>query len=90
MRERVDRTCLAEARFFFRRDDDLDFARDLAGDFTLQRKDVAKIALVTFGPEVLVGGGVDELGRDADALAVTKHRAFDDGVDVEFASDDRQ
>ena len=34
-----------------------------------------------------VGAGVDELGGDADAVAGADDGAFDDGVDVELASD---
>ncbi|TMQ70208.1 MAG: hypothetical protein E6K80_09225 [Candidatus Eisenbacteria bacterium] len=37
-----------------------------------------------------VGGGFDELGRDAHAIAGAQHRAFDDRVDAQLARDVRQ
>ena len=66
---------------------DVDPAGDVGGDVALQVEDLAEIALVDLGPEVHVGGNLNELRRDPHAAAGSRHGPLDDRVDVQFAPD---
>ncbi len=65
----------------------LDRRDDGLGDFVLHGEHVGEIAVVALRPEVTAGGHVDELGRDADVVAVLAHAAFDDVADAELFAD---
>jgi hypothetical protein len=67
-----------------------DLASDRLRQLALQREHVAQVSLVLLGPEALVGGGADQLGRDRHAVASAQHGAFDDRVHVQRLSDLRQ
>ncbi len=64
---------------------------DLTGNraryLTLQREHVTQIAFVASRPQMLIGPCVDKLRRHAHAVARACHCAFDDGVDIQLASD---
>jgi hypothetical protein len=64
--------------------------RDGCCDLTLQLQDIAAIAIVGLGPNVLVGGRPKQLGGHAYSLAGANHRSLNDGVDIQFAGDCRQ
>ena len=53
----------------------------------LDGKDVLKFTVVALGPAVGPGGGFDQLGRYANAVADTPHTALQDIAHTEFASD---
>ena len=57
---------------------------------TLQHQDIAQIAVVGLGPEVLVGGRPNELGGNAHSRTRTDDRPFNDCVHVQFARNCRQ
>ena len=65
----------------------LDRRDDGLGDFVLHGEHVGEIAVVALRPEVTAGGHVDELGGDADVVAVLAHAAFDDVADAELLAD---
>ena len=67
-------------------EDEAGLACNLLGDAVLEGEDVGGRTFKGLGPEVAVGAGVDELGGDADPVAGADDGAFDDGVDVELAS----
>jgi hypothetical protein len=50
---------------------------DRAADLILEREHVLYLAIIGLGPDVLTGGRVDELGRDANAIARSAHAALD-------------
>ena len=62
---------------------------DRVGDIALELDHVVQAAVVQLGPEVGVGGGVDELGGDSDPLAGLQHRPLDDQFDAERLRDIR-
>ena len=66
-----------------RRDD----ADDVARDLVLKDEQVGQLAIVFLRPEVSAGGGVDELGRDANAVRGAAHAAFENVANAELASD---
>ena len=61
-------------------------ANDLLGDLVLEGEDVADLAVVALGPEVIAGGRVHELRRDAHAVARTLHAALQDVAHAEVAA----
>jgi hypothetical protein len=67
--------------------DTTDAARNIVSDFALQSENPTDVALVSFRPEMHIGGDLDQLGRDADAVAGAGDGSFDDGVDVQLATD---
>ena len=75
------------ARLLGTRELQLDLAGDRPRDLAVKREDVAEVAVVAVAPEVLVGGGLDELRGDAHAVSGAQHRALDDGVHVQLARD---
>ena len=60
---------------------------DRLGDFVLHREDVGEAAIVTLRPDVASCCDVVELRRDAHAVAVLTHAAFDDVANSEFLPD---
>src|SRR5262249_41400345 len=79
-----------QARLLLRSNDHLDLAGDSLSDFTLRFQDIAYIALVVFGPQMLVGGRMDQLRADEQAVAGTLHRPFDHSVPLQFTGDLRK
>jgi hypothetical protein len=49
---------------------------DLLGDIVLHREHVVEFAVVTLGPQVMSGGGIDQLRGDAHAVAGLTHAAL--------------
>src|ERR1700682_2945516 len=66
-----------------------DLLSNVADDVALQAKDIAQIAIVALGPEMLVGGAVNQLRADSHAVAGPFHGAFHNGIYVEFLRDHR-
>ena len=62
-------------------------ARDMRGDVGLQDQRFAKRSVVGLGPEMHFGARLDQLRRDADAIAVAAHAAFEQIVDAKLAAD---
>ena len=60
---------------------------DAAGDFVLQGKDVADLAVVPFGPVMAAGQRIDELRRDAQPRARPADAAFEYIAHAEIARD---
>ncbi len=54
----------------------LDRADDFLGDFILQGKYVAEVAVKMIGPKVVLGRSVDQLGSDANAIAALADAAL--------------
>jgi hypothetical protein len=50
--------------------------RDGGADLVLEGEQVRDLAIIGLGPDVLAGGCVDQLRRDADAIAGAAHAAF--------------
>ena len=48
------------------------------------RKDVVELAIVTLGPDMLVGGGTDQLHIDVHGVGDFLHAAFEDVGDAEL------
>ena len=65
----------------------LDRGDDRLGDLVLHREHVGEVAVVALRPDVAAGGDVVELRRDAHALAVLAHAAFDHVADAELLGD---
>src|SRR5215471_4671208 len=65
----------------------LNRGHDLPGDLVLQRKNVDQVAIVAFGPEMLTGFGVDQLGSDAHAAAALADAPFQHVAHPEFSPD---
>ena len=65
----------------------LDRGDDRLGDLVLHREHVGEAAIVTLGPDVASSCDVVELRRDAHAVAVLAHAAFDYVTDSEFLPD---
>ena len=65
----------------------LDRSHDLFRNFILQGKNVRQVAVVSIGPDVIAGCGVDELRGDAHAIAALAHAALQHVAHAEFAGD---
>src|SRR5215469_5063262 len=61
--------------------------RHRLADFVLHHEDVGEIAIVALRPDVLAGLGLDQLRRDADAVARFAETAFQDITHPQFAPD---
>src|SRR5208282_766335 len=59
--------------------------RDSVCYLTLQPQNIAAIAIVGLGPDVLVDWRPKELGGHAYSLTRTNYRSLNDGVDFQFA-----
>ena len=62
-------------------------ARDPLGDLALHGEDVLHVAVVDFGPDVLLGRGVDQLPGDADAIPRATHASLENRADAQLARD---
>ena len=65
-------------------------ACNCCSDLALQVQHVLQVAIVARSPEMFVCAGLDQLRRNAGAIAGTHNRPFDDGIDVQLASDLRE
>ena len=54
-------------------------------DLVLQREDVAQVAVVALGPDVVAGGAIDQLRGDAHAAARLAHAALEHVLHLELA-----
>ena len=52
--------------------------------FILNGKDVVQVAIVTFGPDVIVVGAVDQLRRDPHPATSLAHAAFQHVADFQL------
>ncbi len=64
-------------------DRDLHFSRDGLRHIALQSQDISQVAVVSFRPEVLVGGGTNQLCVDANPAAFWYDRSFHNGIHSE-------
>ena len=55
-----------------------DNCRDSLGYFVLKLKDIFEVAVVSFGPDVMSGLGIDQLRGDTQPPARLAHAALDD------------
>src|ERR1700742_2456657 len=62
----------------------LDDADDIFGDAVLEGKDVGEGAIVALGPELRATGRVEQLRRDAEAVAHAPYAALKRVPDAEF------
>ena len=62
---------------------------DRFGDLVLQREDIAQVAVVTFGPDVIVARRDDQLRGDPHTTPCFSHAPFQHVAHVEFARDSR-
>src|SRR5215469_12977814 len=53
----------------------------------LHREDVGQIAVVTFGPDMITGLGLDQLGGYPDSVSGFAEAAFEHVANAEFAPD---
>jgi hypothetical protein len=60
---------------------------DGLGEFFGERIGLSLVTVVALGPDVSVGGSVDQLHRDVDAVCGALDGAFEDAVDAELAGD---
>ena len=49
-----------------------------------------QVPVVTFGPKMLIGAGLDQFRRDAHPVAFAAHGALHDGIHTQFARDLRE
>src|ERR1043166_1117492 len=61
--------------------------RDFVGDFVLNDKDVAGLAIELGTPELSSGGDIDEFSANAERAAALHHPAGENGADIELAAD---
>src|SRR4029079_6180685 len=78
---------LVETLLLLGRERDVDPAADIVCERALTRDLIPSAALVVLRADRELISGRDELGRDAQSVAVPEHRALDDGVDVQRRSD---
>src|SRR5262249_58316757 len=65
----------------------LDDPDDGLRHLVLEIEDVVQYAVIFVGPEMAAGFGLDQLSRDAYALAVLAHATLEHVADAELASD---
>jgi hypothetical protein len=65
----------------------LDCSGNASGDFVLNRKYVGQTAVIALGPHVRARCCLDELGRDAHAIARFAHAPLEDVTHTQFAAD---
>ena len=63
---------------------------DVARDFTLQQQNVTQFPVVSLCPEVLVGGRIHQLGRDANVASGKLEGALHHCINVQLSRDLRQ
>jgi len=60
---------------------------DRASEVCLQGKDILKVLLVGPRPELRIGRAINESRRDTSRAIGARHRAFDNGIDMELLRD---
>src|SRR5687768_10381073 len=83
-------SCTRALRIVRRGDLNVNLGGDGASHFVRQREHAANLPFVALGPEMRVGGGLDDLHRDPDAVPLPLHRALDDDFDPELRGDLRE
>ena len=73
--------------FLLRGDGGLKRPGDLGGELFLNGENVADLAIVSLGPDMLVGGGADELAGHAHLVAGPPHAALEQVGDAQFLGD---
>ncbi len=86
----VGRAALLDRLLFFRQQLQLQGLDDCLRNLVLQREDVVQVAVVAFGPEVVVARRLDQLRRDAHATAGAAHAALEHVVDLQLPRHLRQ
>ena len=66
----MNRSFRTQRLLFFRRDRCPYFNRNRLGDLSLQIQHAAELAVVHVGPEMAIGGAVDEFRVDSHAFAI--------------------
>ena len=79
-----------ELGHLLRRERDAQRVGDLVGDLVLDLEDVRHLAVVAFGPDREAGGGVDQLGVDAQAVARPAQAALEREVGAQLLADLRR
>jgi hypothetical protein len=59
---------------------------DVSGNLILNREDIFQLAIIAFCPAVGTGGGINELARDADAIAGAADATFEHVTHTELAA----
>jgi hypothetical protein len=78
----------AQSPFDFGRSDGrLNRSHDAGGDLVLEIEQLLGNAIVVLGPEMVPIGRIDQLGRDAKAVACPPYAPFEEVPDAEFAAD---
>jgi hypothetical protein len=83
----VDGACPGQPASLSRLKLDLDGLGDGPGHLSLQGQHVAQLAFIAPRPQVTVGGGVDQLRRDAHAAARAQDRTLHHGIHAELSGD---
>lgn len=74
-----------QGRLLLRGELDPDLTGNGTGHLILQPQHIAQVTLITLGPQVFVGGPVDQLSRDAHVVAGSHYRALHHGIDIQLA-----
>src|SRR6185369_5524169 len=64
-----------------------DVGDDLSRDLVLDVEYVRQFPVVAFGPQVIAGHRIDQLGGDADSVPGPAHAALDDIAHAKLAAD---
>ena len=70
-------------------DRDLDLVRDGLSHVSLHGKHVAQLAVVGLRPEMFVACRADQLRVNTNPIAVSHHRALNDGINAEHSGNFR-
>src|SRR5215469_10438392 len=76
-----------EVRFSALVEPDAQLRSDSVGYLLLHHKDIFHLAVVTLGPELVAVGRLDQLHRDAKAVAGATNTPLEHGVDIEQLAD---
>jgi len=87
VRFRIHRPRRGQPLGFFRRELQADFTGDRRDDVVLEGEHVAHIPFVAFGPDLLLGVSVHELGVNPHPVAEALHRTGDQGIHTQFLGD---
>jgi hypothetical protein len=87
VRLRIRRRALLDRFLFSRQQFQFERVDDRFRNFILQREDVVQVAIVALGPQMAVGRALDQLCRDAHAVARFAHAALENMRDIELAGD---
>ncbi len=76
-----------EAHFIGRGERDMHLIGNRQSHISLQREHIPHLAFIALGPDVLIGGGVDQLGRHPDLLPGCQDRSLHDVIRPQFPGD---